>query len=182
MIRTAILLASGFEEVEALTAVDLLRRAGLGCDMLSAEDCATVTGSHGIGVLADRNFSETDFSEYDAVILPGGLPGTDHLQQDPRVISLLQTFSGQGKLIAAICAAPRLLSKAGLLNGKNVVCYPAMEELLTEAQVFQESVMTDGQIITSRGVGTAIDFSLAIIAHLLGAEKAEQIAKSIVYR
>ncbi|MBQ9413204.1 MAG: DJ-1/PfpI family protein [Oscillospiraceae bacterium] len=181
MKKTAILLASGFEEVEALTAVDLLRRAGVQCDMVSLDGNATVTGSHGIAVGADLGFNAADFDGYDGVILPGGMPGTTHLGDDPRVLELLRRFAAAGKLTAAICAAPTVLGKAGLLRGKTAVCYPGMEDGLTGATVGTHPVERDGCVITSRGVGTAIPFALALAAYFCGEAKAEALAKSVVY-
>ena len=182
MKKTAILFANGYEEVEALTVVDLLRRAKIGCEILSVADSGHVTGSHGISIGADRNFSGTDFSQYDGVILPGGMPGTTNLAADERVLALLRSFAAAGKLTAAICAAPTVLAKAGLLEGKKAVCYPGMEEQLTGANVSFDPVAVDGTVITSRGLGTAIPFALSIVQYFEGRERAEALASSVVYR
>lgn len=182
MKKTAILFANGYEEVEALTVVDLLRRAKIGCEILSVADSGQVTGSHGISIGADRNFSGTDFSQYDGVILPGGMPGTTNLAADERVLALLRSFAAAGKLTAAICAAPTVLAKAGLLEGKKAVCYPGMEEQLTGAKVSFDPVAVDGTVITSRGLGTAIPFALSIVQYFDGRERAEALASSVVYR
>lgn len=182
MKKTAILFANGYEEVEALTVVDLLRRAKIGCEILSVADSGQVTGSHGISIGADRNFSGTDFSQYDGVILPGGMPGTTNLAADERVLALLRIFAAAGKLTAAICAAPTVLAKAGLLEGKKAVCYPGMEEQLTGAKVSFDPVAVDGTVITSRGLGTAIPFALSIVQYFDGRERAEALASSVVYR
>lgn len=182
MKKTAILFANGYEEVEALTVVDLLRRAKIGCEILSVADSGQVTGSHGISIGADRNFSGTDFSQYDGVILPGGMPGTTNLAADERVLALLRSFAVAGKLTAAICAAPTVLAKAGLLEGKKAVCYPGMEEQLTGAKVSFDPVAVDGTVITSRGLGTAIPFALSIVQYFDGRERAEALASSVVYR
>lgn len=182
MKKTAILFANGYEEVEALTVVDLLRRAKIGCEILSVADSGQVTGSHGISIGADRNFSGTDFSQYDGVILPGGMPGTTNLAADERVLALLRSFASAGKLTAAICAAPTVLAKAGLLEGKKAVCYPGMEEQLTGAKVSFDPVAVDGTVITSRGLGTAIPFALSIVQYFEGRERAEALASSVVYR
>lgn len=181
MKKTAILFAEGYEEVEALTTVDLLRRAGIGCDIIAVDDGAAVRGTHGITVQADRKFTETDFAGYDGLILPGGLPGTTHLAEDERVIALLQSFSQAGKLTAAICAAPTVLAKAGLLTGKSAVCYPGLEAQLTGAQAGSAPVAVDGTVITSRGVGTAIPFALALVRFFEGEKCAADLAASIVY-
>ena len=182
MKKTAILFANGYEEVEALTVVDLLRRAKIGCEILSVADSGQVTGSHGISIGADRNFSGTDFSQYDGVILPGGMPGTTNLAADERVLAMLRSFAAAGKLTAAICAAPTVLAKAGLLEGKKAVCYPGMEEQLTGAKVSFDPVAVDGTVITSRGLGTAIPFALSIVQYFEGRERAEALASSVVYR
>ena len=182
MKKTAILFANGYEEVEALTVVDLLRRAKIGCEILSVADSGQVTGSHGISIGADRNFSGTDFSQYDGVIVPGGMPGTTNLAADERVLALLRSFAAAGKLTAAICAAPTVLAKAGLLEGKKAVCYPGMEEQLTGAKVSFDPVAVDGTVITSRGLGTAIPFALSIVQYFEGRERAEALASSVVYR
>ncbi len=182
MKKTAMLFADGFEEVEALTVVDLLRRAGIGCDIVAVDDAASVTGSHGIAVGADRAFTETPFDAYDALLLPGGQPGTNNLAADGRVLKLLREFHAAGKLTAAICAAPTVLAKAGLLEGKRATCYPGLENRLTGAVAVTESAVTDGTIITSRGLGTAIDFALALVTELDSAEAAETLAHAVVYR
>ena len=182
MKKTAILFANGYEEVEALTVVDLLRRAKIGCEILSVADSGHVTGSHGISIGADRNFSGTDFSQYDGVILPGGMPVTTSPAVGVRVPALLRSFAAAGKLTAAICAAPTVLAKAGLLEGKKAVCYPGMEEQLTGAKVSFDPVAVDGTVITSRGLGTAIPFALSIVQYFEGRERAEALASSVVYR
>lgn len=182
MKKTAILFAPGYEEVEALTVVDLLRRADIACDIVSLDGGGTVTGSHGITVGADKAFAGTDFSAYDGVILPGGLKGTQNLASDERVLSLLREFADAGKLTAAICAAPTVLGKAGVLQGKHAVCYPGMEDQLTGAATGEETVVTDGTVITSRGLGTAIPFALALVEYFDSAARAKELAKAIVYR
>ena len=162
MKKTAILFAEGYEEVEALTVVDLLRRAKIGCDIVAMKEVDEVTGSHGISVRADRRFSQLTPEEYDGLILPGGLRGVNNLAADERVLALLRDFAAAGKLTAAICAGPTVLAKAGLLEGRKACCYPGMEDQLTGAVASTESVVEDGSIITSRGLGTAIPFALAL--------------------
>ena len=183
MINTAIFLAEGFEEVEALTVVDLLRRAGITCRMVSAADKALVTGSHGISVKADLPFCDLRIEDYDGVILPGGQPGTTNLANDARVLSLLYRFHAAEKLTAAICAAPTVLARAGLLTGRKAICYPGLEAGLVDAgaEISREAVVVDGSVITSRGVGTAIPFALAIIEYFQSRDEANIIAKCIVY-
>lgn len=182
MKKTAILFAEGYEEVEALTVVDLLRRAGIGCDIVSVGNTDEATGSHGITLRTDKKFSETDFSKYDGIILPGGMPGTKNLAASESVLELLRSFHSAGKLTAAICAAPTVLAKAGLLYDRKAVCYPGIEAQLAGANAGYEPVAVDGTVITSRGVGTAIAFALAIVQYFEGPEQAEALASEIVYK
>ena len=182
MKRTAILFADGYEEVEALTVVDLLRRAKIGCDIVAVDDGVEVTGSHGIRVGADKTLSQLVMEEYDGVILPGGLPGVTNLAADSRVLALLKDFAAAGKLTAAICAGPTVLARAGLLEGKKACCYPGMEQELTGAVASTEPVVRDGSIVTSRGLGTAISFALALVSYFQGEAQAQALAKSIVFQ
>ena len=182
MKRTAILFAEGYEEVEALTVVDLLRRAKIGCDIVAVDEGVEVTGSHGIRVGADKTLSQLVMEEYDGLILPGGLRGVNNLATDERVIDLLRRFAAAGKLTAAICAGPTVLAKAGLLQGRKACCYPGMEDELTGAVACTESVVADGSIITSRGLGTAIPFALALVAYFQGEAQALALAKAIVFQ
>ncbi len=181
MKKTIMLFAEGFEEVEALTTVDLLRRAEIGCDMVALGSSDTVTGSHGIAVRVQGTLNGVDWDAYDAILLPGGQPGTRNLAADERVIDALRHFSASGKLTAAICAAPTVLAKAGLLEGRRAVCYPGLEEQLIGCTGGDGMVEVDGTVITSRGVGTAIPFALAIVEYFSGAEKARELAHTIVY-
>ncbi|MBO4330681.1 MAG: DJ-1/PfpI family protein [Oscillospiraceae bacterium] len=176
------LFAEGFEEVEALTVVDLLRRAEIGCDMVSLAGTDTVTGSHGISVGVQCALDKAQLDDYDAIILPGGMPGTKNLASDSRVIGALSRFCAAGKLTAAICAAPTVLAAAGVLEGRRAVCYPGMEGQLTGRTGGDGPVEVDGTVITSRGVGTAIPFALAIVEYFSGADKARELARAIVYR
>ncbi len=181
MKKTAMLFAEGFEEVEALTVVDLLRRAEIGCDIVALAEAETVTGSHGICVRADTTFGRAALDGYGALLLPGGQPGTRNLAADGRVLDALRRFHAVGKLTAAICAAPTVLAKAGLLEGRRAVCYPGLEEQLTGALATEGAVAVDGTVITSRGVGTAIPFALALVEYLTDAERARELARSIVF-
>lgn len=181
MKKVFVFLAEGFEEVEALTPTDLLRRAGAEVTLTAIGGKREVTGSHGITVLAEQLFEEADFSGADLLVLPGGMPGTLHLKECEPLLALLKKCDKEGKRIAAICAAPTVLGKAGLLEGKKAVCYPGCEDGLTGAEALTDSVVTDGTITTSRGVGTAIPFALSLIAQLYDQEKADEIGVSIVY-
>ncbi len=182
MYKVAVILAEGFEEVEAIAPVDLLRRAKIDCVTVSLAGEKLVPSSRHIPVLADRSWEEVDFDEYDGVVLPGGLAGTECLLADDRVAALLRQFHEAGKLTAAICAAPTVLAKTGLLAGKRAICYPGLEEKLEGALVTCEEVVQDGTVITSRGMGTSVPFGLALVEYFLGSETAEALASKIVYR
>ncbi len=182
MSKTGIFMANGCEEIEGLTVVDILRRAGLDIEMISINETKEVTGSHGITFMADTLFENVNFDGLDAVVLPGGMPGTLNLGGHAGVVATIQTFAEEGKLVAAICAAPSVLGAAGILNGKHAVCYPGFEEKLTGAIVSEDTVMTDGNVITSRSMGTAIDFALAIVKYFKGEDAAADLKQSLVYR
>lgn len=182
MKKIGVFFAEGYEEIEALTVVDICRRCGLGVDMVSVTEELMVTGSHGIGVRMDKGFSSADFQEYDMAVLPGGMPGTKHLGACEKLTALLKKADEQKIRIGAICAAPSVLGDLGLLRGKKAVCYPGFEESLAGAEVLREQVVTDGHITTSRGMGTAIPFGLEMISCLKGEEEAERIAEAIIFR
>lgn len=181
MKKTGVFLAEGFEEIEGLTVVDILRRAGLDVTTISITGKKEVHGSHQIGVLADVLFEEVDFGEYVGVVLPGGMPGTTHLGAHLGVNEVVKSFASEGKLVAAICAAPSVLGQAGILAGKKAVCYPGFEDKLAGAEVAYEEVAEAGNIITSRGMGTAIAFGLKLAAYLTTEQKAEELAEAILY-
>ncbi len=181
MKKLAIICADGMEEVEALTAVDLLRRARIGCDMLALDGGEQVRGSHEIVIRMDGRFPEARWESYDGLILPGGKRGTERLRESGALLALLRDFHARGKLCTAICAAPTVLGKAGLLRGRRACCYPGMEEGLTGAEVRYDPVTVDGDLITSRGLGTAIPFALAIVAYFRGREEAARLAEKVVY-
>lgn len=182
MAKVCVFTADGFEEVEGLTAVDLLRRAGEEVLMVSVSDSLSVTGSHGIEIKADTFYDDVEYDTVDMLVLPGGMPGTVHLADHVQLGELLKDFHRQGKKIAAICAAPSVLAKLGILKGKKAACYPGFEDKLRQggAETVEESVVRDKNVTTSRGVGTAIDFALELISQLEGDVKAHQIKKSIV--
>lgn len=181
MTDTAIFLADGFEEIEGLMVVDLLRRVGIKVDMVSISDSLAVTGSHGITVTADKLMKEIDFGAYDLLVLPGGMPGTTRLGECRILCDELVKAYENGKKIAAICAAPTVFGKLGLLKGKKACCYPDMEDGLTGAEVSYEPVTVDGNITTSRGLGTALPFALALIEQLMDKKTADDLAKKVVY-
>ena len=173
--------ANGFEEIEALTVVDLLRRAGIDTCMVSVYPEKDVEGSHGIKVSADRTLQNTNFDELEGIVLPGGAPGFSNLEKCEELMLEVDRFASEKKLVAAICGAPSLLGHRGILNGKVATVYPGMEDHLKGAKAVTNSVITDGNIITSRGVGTAIDFALAIVMYFKGQDAASALAEKIVY-
>lgn len=177
-----IFLAEGFEEVEALTVVDLLRRNKIKVEMVSVAGTEMVTGSHGISVKADTKLEEVDLKQAGLLILPGGNPGTDNLAKCAKLADMLKEFHETNRRIAAICAAPSILGKLGLLQGKKAVCYPGYEDQLLGAEVLKEEVVTDGNITTSRGVGTAIAFSIELIKIIDCETEAGAMKSKIVYR
>ncbi len=181
MIKVGVLFADGFEEVEALTVVDLLRRAQIYVTTVSVTEEYIVHGAHGINIQTEDLFEEVNFADVDVVVLPGGMPGTLHLKEHEGVRRVVTDFAGSGKLVGAICAAPAVLGDLGLLKGKRIACYPSVETEIQGAVIMKRPVVVDGNIVTSRGVGTAIDFALELIAVLMGKEKAVSIAQSIVY-
>ena len=181
MSRIAVFFADGCEEIEGLTVVDMLRRANVNVDMVSVMERREIHGSHNITFLADMLYEDMEPASYDGVVLPGGMPGTTNLGVHEGVISIIKEFAAEGKLVSAICAAPSVPGQAGVLRNKRAVCHPGWEDRLTGAIVCEENAMTDGNIITSRGMGTAVDFSLAIIQKLTDEETLENVKKGIVY-
>ncbi len=171
--------ATGFEEVEALTAVDLLRRSGVNVNMISITDSREVTGSHGIIVTMDKIFSETE--EADMIILPGGAKGTENLYACEPLKNMINRYYRENKYLAAICAAPTVFGRMGLLKERRATCYPGMEDELFCKEALEDGVVMDDKVITSRGLGTAIDFSLALVGVLVGEEQAESLANKVVY-
>lgn len=181
MTKTAIFLADGFEEIEALTVVDLLRRAGIEITTVSISDSKKVTGSHKIAVEADALLADTDLDSLDMLILPGGMPGTSNLAACKPLTDKILEFDKKDKMLCAICAAPTVYGKLGILEGKKACCFPGLEDGLLGADVQTTTVTKDGHFITSRGMGTAMDFGLAIIEHFQGVDAAKEMAHKIVY-
>ena len=179
--KVFLFLAEGFEEVEALTPVDLLRRAGINCITVSISDKLEVTGSHGITIKADRIFDEKECIEGDAIILPGGMPGTINLSKHYGLKNVIIEYDKRKKLIAAICAAPTVLGEMGLLEGYKATCYPEFEDKLFGADVLTEKYVNDKNFVTSRGVGTSIPFALKIIEILEGEDTMNNIKNQIVF-
>lgn len=180
MKKAYIFLANGHEEVEALTVVDLLRRAGVDIATVSIQDTKTVTSSHNVTYEADFLFSEVEGTMADLVVLPGGIPGTPNLRACEPLMQMLREHHDAGKYVAAICAAPSVLAEIGILDGKKGTSYPGFETKIE--QYVEAPVVVDGNVITGRGLGVAIDFSLALIELLVDEQKAKEISASIMYR
>ncbi|MCX4341099.1 MAG: DJ-1/PfpI family protein [Lachnospiraceae bacterium] len=181
MSKIAIFFATGFEEIEALTVVDILRRAEESVEMVSITDERRVTSSHGVEVTADKVFSEVNFDETDVIVLPGGMPGTKNLEAFAPLMEQVDAFVKAGKLVTAICAAPSILGHRGHLKGKTACSFPTFEDHLEGADLKREPAVIDGNIITGRGMGAAIPFGLAILEKLQGKDAAEAMAEKIVF-
>lgn len=182
MSKAAVFFANGYEEIEALTVVDILRRAGIDTDMVSATGETIVAGSHGIRVTMDKPFAEADFEAYDCLVLPGGKLGTSNLEATEALMKQVDRYCAEGKYIAAICAAPSIFGHRGILKNRRACSYPTFESHLEGAEVTAGPVEISDNVITSRGMGTSIDFALAIVRVLMSPAKADEIAASIVYR
>lgn len=174
-------LADGFEEIEALTVVDLLRRAELEIQTVSIKSDRLVTGAHKIPVVADITFEDISTDHIDAIILPGGMPGTTNLSKHKDLSKLLLEQHANKRFIAAICAAPSILGDLGILEGRQAVCFPGFESRLKGATVGEDKVVRDGHVITSKAAGTAVDFSLKLIKHLRSKEDSLNIKRAIHY-
>lgn len=181
MAKIGVFLATGFEECEALLTVDICRRAGLDLKTVSVTEKKEVTSSHGVTVVADLLLQDVDFDGLDMIVLPGGMPGTKNLEACEPLMEQLDAFYEKNKCISAICAAPSIFGHRGFLKGRNATSYPGFESHLEGAEVSQNSVEISGHVTTSRGLGTAIDFGLAIVERYKGKEEAERIAEAIVY-
>ena len=179
--KVFVFLADGFEEIEGLTVVDMLRRADIPTVMVSIGDSKRITGAHHIEVEADIMFHEVLEPEGSMYVLPGGMPGTLHLKDHEGLGKLLEKAYKNGKYLAAICAAPTVLEKYGFLEGKKATSYPGMEDQLKSTDYQTESVVVDGKIITSRGMGTAIEFAGTLVEILKDKATKEKLLNSIVY-
>lgn len=184
MAKTGVFFAPGFEEVEALTTVDLCRRAGIEVFMVSVDGSSAVAGSHGISIQMDAGLNEVNFEDLDMLILPGGMPGTRNLEACGRLMEELDRFYQEGKWIAAICAAPGIFAHRGYLKGRKATSYPSFEKELKEGDAIVTGGLaeTDGNVITGCGVGGAIAFGLMIVEKLASSEAAARLAESIVYK
>jgi protein deglycase len=181
MKRAVVFLAPGFEEIEAVTAVDVLRRAGVTVIVAGIRE-GPITGSHEITVTPDALIGEVHPESVDMVVLPGGLPGSVHLRDDPRVRSFLRAMHRAGKYTCAICAAPTVLKAAGVVTGRRLTSHPVVREDLREFDYREDRVVVDGPVVTSRGAGTAMEFALELVRLLVGPDKARELASAMIAR
>lgn len=185
--RVAVFVAPGLEEIEGLTVVDLLFRAGIPCDTVSVAQGRQVTSSHEVTIVCDRAIGDESFSfdDYDMLVLPGGIPGTPNLRACEPLCDALVRFAEAGRPLAAICAAPSILAELGLLAGRRATSNPGFQHVLAEngAELLaEEPVVVDGSLITSQGAGTAMLFALEIVRHFLGDEAVERVREGVVLR
>ena len=186
-IMIAIFLADGCEEIEALTVIDIVRRAGLDIKGISvkssgSEDSRLIHGAHGIDFRADLCIDELDFASADMIVLPGGMPGTVNLEKCGLLMEQIKSFNAEKKYLAAICAAPGIFGRLGILKGKEAVSYPSCEAELDAEHIPAKEVAVSDNIITSRGLGTATAFSLKIVEIFKGGKFASDLGKAVVYR
>jgi protein deglycase len=178
--KIAVHLAQGFEEIEAITIIDVLRRADLDVVVVSVSGKTEITGAHQIIVIADVLFNEVNYDEIYMIVLPGGMPGAANLDAHAGLKHQIRKFVAENKQLAAICAAPLVFGNLGILEGKQAVCYPGFEEYLTGAEVLQIPVTESGNIITGRGPGVAIQFALKIVEKAVSVEKAQLLSKQMI--
>jgi len=174
--RVAVFFADGCEEIEGLSVVDVLYRAGIPCDKVSISESLSVTSSHQVTFLTDKLLSQVSFDDYSMLVLPGGLEACEPLMQ------AVDAFAADGRVLAAICAAPSIYAKRGLLTGKKATSNPGFQHFLSEngANLSQDAVCVDGSFITSQGAGTALKFGLEVVRYLVGNDVAEKVSQGIV--
>ncbi len=179
MPKVAVILADGFEEIEAMAIIDVLRRAEMDVVIAGLHDGA-VSSARKVSVVPDSVINLISAEDFDMIVLPGGQPGSDNLNADKRVKDLVRDFHRKGKLTGAICAAPYVLANAGILEGKHATSYPTYRDRLGNAVYEEKTVVVDGNVLTSRGPGTALYFGLAIVEKFLGKEKAQKIKEAML--
>lgn len=181
MAKAYVFLAEGFETVEALAVVDILRRVK--CQVVTVGVGAVViTSAQNIAVKADEVLGDNEYSDADIVFLPGGMPGTKNLEAEPKVVDAVRRQYESGKIVAAICAAPSIFGHMGIIEGRKATCFPGFEEDLVGAEFVAEKVVVDGNVITSRGMGTAIDLGLVLVEKICDKDTANALASQIIYR
>ena len=177
-----VFLADGFEEIEAITPIDVLRRAGLNVQTVSVMEEQIVAGAHGIPVVADKMFADIHLEDAEMLLLPGGLPGATNLDAHQGLSDMIMAFASEGKALAAICAAPLVFGNRGLLQGKKATCYPGFESYLTGAEYTAALVEIDGNFITAKGPGAAMDFAFAIVEKSCGIEKVNELKSGMMIK
>ena len=177
-----VFLADGFEEIEAITPIDVLRRAGLSVQTVSVMEEQIVVGAHGIPVVADKMFADIHLEDAEMLLLPGGLPGATNLDAHQGLSDMIMAFASEGKALAAICAAPLVFGNRGLLQGKKATCYPGFESYLTGAEYTAALVEIDGNFITAKGPGAAMDFAFAIVEKYCGIEKVNELKSGMMIK
>ena len=180
MTKVAVFMAVGFEEIEAISAIDVLRRGGMEVDLISVSGNLDVEGAHGISVKCDLLFYNVDYSDYEVLLLPGGQPGTDNLNKHEGLLGLIPEFIEEGKKVAAICAAPLVLGGLGILKGREAICYPGVEDQLEGAVISSKSVVGDDQVVTARGAGVAMDFGLEVLKWFLTEDEVADLRQRLV--
>jgi 4-methyl-5(b-hydroxyethyl)-thiazole monophosphate biosynthesis len=180
MNRIAVPLAEGFEEIEAITIIDVLRRAEFEVNSVSITGNIEVTGTHNIKVIADLLFEDINFNDYNMIVLPGGIPGAINLKDHTGLQNQILDFHKNGKQLGAICAAPIVFGSLNILKDKTATCYPGFENQLSGAKTTEKAVEVDGNIITGKGAGVAIEFALKIVEFWKGKEKADELAEKII--
>lgn len=180
MSRLCVFMAEGSEEVETLAVVDIARRAGIDTALVSVAGRREVTGSHRVTVLADLTFEEADFSDTEALYVPGGLPGVSNLRAHEGLCALLRRFYEEGRTVAALCAAPgAVFGTLGIVSGKKAACFPGFKQYLEGAEYLPDGIVADGNVVTGRGLGFAIDMGLELVRILAGEEKMLEVKGKI---
>lgn len=180
--KIAVHMAEGFEEIEAISIIDVLRRADLDVIVTSVTGKLEVMGAHHLKVLADKLFEEVNYSGVSMIVLPGGMPGAANLDAHEGLKAQIVKFNNENKPLAAICAAPLVYGNLGILNGKQAVCYPGFEKFMKGAEIMKGPVAESGNVITGRGPGAAIQFALKLVEKLVSAEKAELLASQMLVK
>ena len=182
--KVALMMADGTEECEALIVLDLLHRAGINCDLISVQQKTAIVSSHEAVIICDATVRETNLTDYDALVLPGGMPGMENLYKSSDLIEAIHSFADDGKLLAAICASPTILAREDLLEDIHATSYPSFQKYLVEDSAILEphkSVVVDGSIITAKGLGCAFDFALEIIRYLAPSTNLDELKEQIIY-
>ncbi len=182
--KVALMMADGTEECEALIVLDLLHRSGIECDLISVQQKTAIVSSHEVVVICDATVRETNLDDYDAIVLPGGMPGMENLYKSSDLIEAIHSFADDEKLLAAICASPTILAREDLLENVHATAYPSFQKYLVDDGAILEPrkcVVQDGSIITSRGLGCAFEFAYAIIKYLVPSTNIEELKEQIIY-